>query len=79
MKLTFYDGLTSCRITVDDDDLEDLPKEGKVAILNKIIEKSSDSDIIAIIREYIESHGEFDDSYICDQCGDSIYTYSLTL
>lgn len=79
MKLIYYDGCTSNSISVDNEDLEDLPRETKLTILNKIIDKCDDNDIIAIIRDYIESHGKFEDSYVCEQCGDSCFTYSLTL
>lgn len=80
MKLTYTEGCTTYNLSIDGKCAEDLTVDEKKEIMKSLIDKYEDiCDFKNMIIDFLEMNAEPEFKYHCDQCGDSVYEYTLEI
>lgn len=80
MKLKYIDGCVKDMVTIDGRDLSDMEKQEIKEVLYKLIDKETSIGVLQnIFIDLLMSLGKYNHVGICEACGDSINTYTLTL
>ena len=79
-KIVYTDGCIATGLTVDDRIFSDLSLEEQKAIIHKVIDSATDSSSLqSMLTEYVETAGEYEYLYTCEECGDSVYEWTLEI
>lgn len=80
MKLTYTDGCIAYNLDIDDKEIEDFTLQEQKDILKSLIDKYGDSpNIKNMIIDFLELNAYPEFISHCDECGDDIYKYTLTV
>lgn len=80
MKLEYTEGCTCYGLEVDGEPFNDLDEAKKREALDRMVEAIlKDYDIQNIIIDLLQTHGEYKHLYHCEQCGDSVCTYTINI
>lgn len=77
MKLVYIEGCLSYNLEIDGKNLCDLTVEQKKDILKYLIDTAKDIDYMII--DFVENNGKPEFVRHCNDCGDDIYKYTLTV
>lgn len=66
-------------ITVDGENFRDLSIEEQRNVLLKLLDKWSDEELSNLAFTLMESLGEYEYLYTCEDCGDSVVEYVLEI
>lgn len=80
MKIEYTEGCICFGLDVDEEPFIDLDEEKKKEVLNRTIEKIlKDFDIQSIMIDLLRQYGEYEYHYTCEDCGDSVTSYTLEI
>lgn len=80
MKLVYTDGCIAYNLNIDDKEIEEFTLQEQKDILKSLIDKHGDnSNIKNMIIDFLELNGDSEFIGHCDECGDNIYKYTLTV
>ena len=80
LKLEYTEGCICYGLDVDGKPFNDLDEEKKKEVLNRTIEKIlKDFDIQSIMIDLLRQYGEYEYHYTCEDCGDSVTSYTLEI
>lgn len=80
MKLTYTDGCTAYNLSIDDKSAEDFTVDEKKEMIKSLIDKYGDiCDLKNMIIDFLEMNAEPKFLSHCDECGDNVYEYTLTI
>lgn len=80
MKLEYTEGCTCSGLDVDGEPLNDLNAVEKVSLLHSVVTTLSvDYDIQDIMINLLRQYGEYKHLFNCEQCGDSVCSYTLEI
>ena len=80
MKLEYTEGCICFGLDVDEEPFIDLEEEKKKEVLNRTIDKIlKDFDIQSIVINLLCQYGEYEYHYTCEDCGDSVTSYTLEI
>ena len=78
MKLEYTEGCVCYGLNVDGEPFNDLDEAKKREVFNKMVEAIlKDYDIQDIAKELLRQYGEYKHLFNCEECGDSVCSYSL--
>ena len=79
-KIVYPDGCIVTGLTIDGRLFDDLSLEEQKAFMHKIIDNASDSSYLQnMLIEYTQTAGEYEYLYTCDECGDSVCSWTLEI
>ena len=79
-RIVYTDGCVVSGLTVDDRCFDDLSLEEQKAIMHKIIDSAQDfSSLQGMLIECVETAGEYEYLYTCEECGDSVCEWTLEI
>ena len=79
-RIVYTEGCIVSGLTVDDKDFNDISLEEQKAIMHKIIDSAQDSSSLQnMLIEYVESAGEYEYLYTCEECGDSVCSWTIEM
>ena len=79
-RIVYTDGCVVSGLTVDDRCFDDLSLEEQKAIMHKIIDSAQDSSSLQdMLIEYVETAGECEYLYTCEECGDSVCSWTIDM
>lgn len=84
MRLEYTDGCTVTGLDVDGEDFRDLTatklQELKETLIDYLEErKMTEDELHDLVRWVIDTYGISSYEYTCEQCGDSVFTTTLTI
>lgn len=80
MKIESVSGCTCDSLTIDGTETIDMKIKDIQEVIKKLIDKENDIGTLqSILIDLVETRGEFEDLGTCDECGDWITKYTLTL
>lgn len=80
MKLTYTDGCMAYNLDIDNKKIEDFTLQEQKDIFKSLIDKYGDNATIQnMIIDFLESNADPEFIGHCDDCGDDIYKYTLTV
>lgn len=84
MKIEYTNGCCTDRITIDGEDFGDLTatklQELKETVIDYLEErKMTEDDLQDLVLWVLRTYGISSYEYTCDDCGDSVYTTTLTI
>lgn len=80
MILTYTDGCTCTGFDIDGKKLEEFTMEEKKNIMNSLMDKyGNERNINDLIMNFVYDNGEPEYKFHCDQCGDSVYEYTMEI
>lgn len=80
MKLEWTDGCTCTGLDVDGEPFNDLDEAKKREVFNRMVEAIlKDFDIQHITIDLLHDYGEYKHLFNCEQCGDSVCSYTLEI
>lgn len=80
MKLEYTNGCTCYGLDVDGEPFDDLDEAKKREVFDRMVESIlRDDDIQEIIIRLLYHYGEYKHLFNCEQCGDSVYSYTLKI
>lgn len=80
MKIEYTEGCTCYGLDVDGKPFEDLDEAKKREVFNRMVEAIlKDFDIQNITIDLLRQYGEYKYLYHCEQCGDSVCSYTLEI
>lgn len=80
MNIEYTEGCICFGLDVDEEPFIDLDEEKKKEVLNRTIEKIlKDFDIQSIMIDLLRQYGEYEYHYTCEDCGDSVTSYTLEI
>lgn len=80
MKIEYTEGCTCYGLDVDGEPFKDLDEAKQREVFDRIVEAIlKDYDIQSIATELISQYGEYKHLFNCEQCGDSVCSYSLSI
>ena len=78
MKIEYTEGCVCYGLNVDDEPFNDLDEAKKREVFNRMVEAIlKDYDIQDITKELLRQYGEYKHLFNCEQCGDSVCSYTL--
>ena len=79
-KIVYTDGCVVTGLTIDGKIFNDLSLEEQKAIMHKIIDNASDSSYLQnMLIEYVQTAGEYEYLYTCEECGDSVCSWTIDM
>lgn len=79
-RIVYTDGCVVSGLTVDDRRFDDLSLEEQKAIMHKIIDSAQGSSCLqGMLIEYVETAGEYEYLYTCEECGDSVCSWTIDM
>lgn len=79
-KIVYTDGCVVSGLTIAGNDFNDLSLEEQKAVMHKIIDSTTDSSSLkSMLIEYVETAGEYEYLYTCEECGDSVCSWTLEI
>ena len=79
-RIVYTDGSVVSGLTVYDRHFDDLSLEEQKAIMHKIIDSAQGSSYLqGMLIEYVETAGEYEYLYTCEECGDSVCEWTLEI
>ena len=79
-KIVYTDGCIATGLTVDGEFFKDLSLEEQKAFMHKVIVGAQDSSYLQnMLIEYVQTAGEYEYLYTCDECGDSVYEWTVEI
>ena len=79
-RIVYTEGCVDTGLTVDDRIFSDLSLEEQKAIMHKVIDSAPDSSYLQdMLIEYVESAGEYEYLYTCEECGDSVCSWTIDM
>lgn len=80
MKLEYTEGCTCYGLDVDGEPFNDLGAVEQVEVLHSVATMlSADYGVQDIIVNLLRQYGEYKHLFHCDQCGDSVCSYTLEI
>lgn len=80
MKLEYTEGCVCYGLDVDGEPFNDLGEVSKVDILHSVVNAlCCEYDPQNILIELLYQYGEYKHLYHCEQCGDSVCSYTLEI
>ena len=80
MELEYTNGCICTSLTVDNVETINMDINELKSILHKMIDNLDDiSDLQSIFCYYLETFGKYEDLGTCDECGDSIFRFTLKI
>lgn len=78
MKIEYTEGCVCYGLDVDGIPFNDLKEYKKKPILNKVINAILDDyDIQDVLIDLLRQYGEYKHCFTCEDCGDSVSSYTL--
>lgn len=78
MKIEYTEGCTCYRLSIDNKDIKEYSIDDKKKIALTLIEKLyNEDDYESLLIDICQTHGEYNFLYKCEQCGDTVCTYTL--
>ena len=79
-KIVYTDGCVVSGLTIADKDFNDLSLEEQKAVMHKIIDNTTDSSSLqGMLIEYVETAGEYEYLYTCEECGDRVCSWTIDM
>ena len=79
-RIVYTDGCVVSGLTVDDRRFDDLSLKEQKAIMYKIIDSAQDSSSLqGMLIEYVETAGEYEYLYTCEECGDRVCSWTIDM
>ena len=79
-RIVYTDGCVASGLTVDGEFFKDLSLEEQKAIMHKIIDSAQDpSSLQNMLIDYVETAGEYEYLYTCEECGDSVCCWTIDM
>ena len=79
-RIVYTDGCVVSGLTVDDRRFDDLSLEEQKTIMHKIIDSAQDSSSLqGMLIEYVETAGEYEYLYTCEECGDRVCSWTIDM
>lgn len=80
MKIEYTEGCTCYGLNVDGEPIDDLDEAKKRAVLDRMVDAIlKDYDIEHIFIDLLHRFGEDKYLFHCEQCGDSVFSYTLKI
>ena len=82
MKVQYTEGCICYALEVDGEDFNDLSEKKQKQVLNKVIDTIINKygfSIANLTTELLSDYGEYKHEYVCDQCGESVCTYTIEI
>lgn len=80
MKIEYTQGCTCYGLDVDGEPFDDLDEAEKREVFDRMVDSIlKDNDIQDIIIHLLSYYGEYHYLYHCEQCGDSVCSYTLEI
>lgn len=82
MKIEYTEGCVCYGLDVDGEPFQDLSERKQKQILNKVIDTIINKygfSIMNIATDLVRDHGEYEFSHHCEDCGDSVCTYTIEI
>ena len=80
MKIEYTEGCVCYGLNVDDEPFNDLDEAKKREVFNRMVEAIlKDYDIQDITKELLCQYGEYKHLFNCEQCGDSVCSYTINV
>ena len=79
-RIVYTEGCVDTGLTVDGRLFNDFSLEEQKAIIHKVIDSATDSSSLqSMLVEYVETAGEYEYLYTCEECGDSVCEWALEI
>ena len=79
-RIVYTEGCVDTGLTIDGRLFNDLSLEEQKAIMHKIIDNVPDSSYLQdMLIEYTQSAGEYEYLYTCEECGDSVCSWTIDM
>lgn len=79
-KIIFTDGCIVSNLAIDGKDAEELEGMELQSIVHKVVDSiSSKSDLESLLTDMCQMFGEYKYCYHCEDCGDDVVEYRLTI
>lgn len=80
MKIEYVTGCTCDSLTIDGKETNSMSIKDVRGCVLDIISRTTDLSLLEeILTNYVETDGDFENLGHCDQCGDSIWKYTLEI
>ena len=82
MKIEYTEGCVCYGLDVDGEPFQDLSERKQKQILNKVIDTIVNKygfSIMNVATDLVRSYGEYEFSHYCEDCGDSVCTYTIEI
>lgn len=80
MKIEYTEGCVCYGLNVDGEPFDDLDEAKKREVFNRMVKAIlKDSDVQNIVTELILQYGEYKHLFYCEQCGDSVCSYTMEI
>ena len=80
MKIEYTEGCVCYGLDVDGEPFNDLDEAKKREVFNRMVEAIlKDFDIQNIAIDLLQDYGEYKHLFNCEQCGDSVCSYTLEI
>jgi hypothetical protein len=76
MKLVVTRGCVCDAVEIDGENEMDLTDEQRQEVLDRIFKKLKPSDLNQLLWKIVEIYGEYEDLGECEECGDTICSYT---
>lgn len=78
MKIEYTEGCTCYGLDVDEEPFNDLDEAKKREVLDKVVESIlKDYDVQNVVIDLLRQYGEYKHLFNCEQCGDSVCSFTL--
>lgn len=78
MKIEYTEGCTCYGLSIDNKDIKEYSIDDKKKIALTLIEKLyNEDDYESLLIDICQTHGEYSFLYQCEQCGDTVCTYTI--
>ena len=79
-RIVYTEGCVDTGLTIDGRLFNDLSLEEQKAIIHKVIDSATDSSSLqSMLVEYVETAGEYEYLYTCEECGDSVCSWTIDM
>lgn len=80
MKIEYTEGCVCYGLNVDDEPFNDLDEAKKREVFNRMVEAIlKDYDIQDITRVLVYQYGEYKHLFDCEECGDSVCSFTIKI
>lgn len=80
MKIEYTEGCTCYGLDVDGEPFDDLDEAKKRVVFDRMVKAIlKDSDIQDIIIHLLPYYGEYKHLFDCEECGDSVCSYTMKI
>lgn len=78
MEIKYTEGCVCYALDVDEEPFNDLDEAKKREVLDKVVESIlKDYDVQNVVIDLLRQYGEYKHLFNCEQCGDSVCSFTL--